>query len=55
VLFAAKVPARMFASTSIDQFQTIEQEVAASDVEKSSLSDKDAGDESGVAVVALSK
>lgn len=39
VLFGAKVPARKFASTSIDQFQAIEREVAAEDVEKSSVSD----------------
>ncbi|KAJ9480383.1 putative Maltose permease MAL31 (putative) [Pseudozyma hubeiensis] len=54
VLFAAKVPARKFASTAIDQFQTIEQDVASGDVEKSSVSEKGASDDE-VAVAALPK
>ncbi|SPO26884.1 probable maltose permease (MalP) [Ustilago trichophora] len=53
VLFGAKVPARKFASTDIDQFQAIEKEVSAQDVEKSSVSDK--GEEGEVGVVELSK
>ena len=58
VLFGAKVPARKFASTSIDQFQAMEHEVASADVEKSSVSDK--GDatvegEAGVTVAELTK
>lgn len=40
MLFGAKIPARKFASTSIDQFQAIEKQVASVDVEKSSVSDK---------------
>lgn len=54
VLFAAKVPARKFATTSIDQFQTIEQEVSSADVEKSSLSEKGEAVD-GVPVAELSK
>ncbi|GAC71985.1 predicted transporter [Moesziomyces antarcticus T-34] len=56
VLFGAKVPARKFATTSIDQFQAIEHEVASADVEKSSVSDKggvEAGD--GITVAQLPK
>ncbi|SJX62690.1 probable maltose permease (MalP) [Sporisorium reilianum f. sp. reilianum] len=56
VLFAAKVPARKFATTSIDQFQTIEQEDPITYVEKSSVSDKeDEAGESDLAVAALPK
>ncbi|CBQ72856.1 probable maltose permease (MalP) [Sporisorium reilianum SRZ2] len=56
VLFAAKVPARKFATTSIDQFQTIEQEDPVTYVEKSSVSDKeDEAGESDLAVAALPK
>lgn len=54
MLFAAKVPARKFATTSIDQFQTIEQEVQAADMEKSSVSEKGEAVD-GIEVAALSK
>ncbi|SPO27230.1 probable maltose permease (MalP) [Ustilago trichophora] len=54
VLFGAKVPARKFSKTSIDQFQAIEKEVSSQDVEKSSVSDK--GESEGeVGVVELAK
>ncbi|TKY86302.1 hypothetical protein EX895_005127 [Sporisorium graminicola] len=55
VLFAAKVPARKFSTTSIDQFQTIEQEEPPTYIEKSSVSDKDEAGESEIPVAALSK
>ena len=56
VLFGAKVPARKFATTSIDQFQAIEREVASEDVEKSSVSDsKVEVDIDAVPVVELTK
>ncbi|EST04872.1 General substrate transporter [Kalmanozyma brasiliensis GHG001] len=54
VLFAAKVPARKFATTTIDQFQTIEHEVQSADMEKSSVSEKGEAVD-GVEVAALSK
>lgn len=55
VLFAAKVPARKFASTTIDQFRTIEQEAASVDVEKSSVSEKYTTEDEQIALAALSK
>lgn len=55
MLFAAKVPARKFSTTSIDQFQTIEQEESPTYIEKSSVSDKEDAGESDIPVVALPK
>lgn len=52
VLFGAKVPARKFATTTIDQFKTIESEMTSQDVEKSSEKD-DAASDNGLAVVQL--
>ncbi|PWY97099.1 sugar transporter [Testicularia cyperi] len=55
VLFGAKVPARKFASTTIDQFKTISRDSASADMEKSSTNEKDVDAGSVTHLPALSK
>lgn len=55
MLFGAKVPARKFAGSSIDQFQAVELESASADLEKSSISEKAVSEmvDGGIAVAKL--